>query len=70
MTVIVKQPSFEMMYVSIEGGKAFFPVRRLYAIGGFDDCGNEEGFMDINATTCFADNFHGQSPFEIGRAHV
>lgn len=63
VTVIVKQPFFEAADVSIESGKAFFPVRRLYAIGGFDDCGNEERFMDIGTTTGFVDNFHGQPPF-------
>lgn len=63
VTVIVKQPFFETADVPIESGKAFFTVRRLYAIGGFDDCGNEERFMDIDATTGFVDNFHGHSPF-------
>ena len=63
VTAIVKQPFFETADVPIESGKAFLPVSRLYAIGGSDDCGNEEGFMDIDATTGSVDNFHGQSPF-------
>lgn len=63
VTVIVKQPFSETADVPIEGGKTFFLVSRLYAIGGSDDCGNEEEFMDIDATTGSVDNFHGQSPF-------
>lgn len=50
VTVIVKQPFFETANVPIESGKTFFPVRKLYAIGGFDDCGNEERFMNLDAT--------------------
>lgn len=36
--------------VAVKSGKAFFLVNRLDTFGGFDDCGDEKGFMNIDAT--------------------
>ncbi len=57
-TVIVKQPLFETADVRIEGGETLFLVRRLDTICGFNDCGNEKFFMDIDATAGVVNNFH------------
>jgi len=59
-TGILKKPLFEMSDVTVESREAFFVVRRLDAFVGFDDCGNEKGFMDIDATTGRVNNFHGK----------
>ncbi len=57
-TVIVKQPLFETADVRIEGGETLFLVRRLDTICGFNDCGNEKFFMDIDATAGVVNYFH------------
>ena len=48
----------------VKGGKALLLVRRLNVTSGFDDCGNEKRFVDINATTGLVSNFHSQTPFK------
>ena len=46
-----------MSDVAVESREPFFLVRRLDAFGGFDDCGDEEGLMDINAAAGWINNF-------------
>ncbi|MBF1007213.1 MAG: hypothetical protein HXK79_08850 [Lachnospiraceae bacterium] len=38
-------------------------VRWFNATGGFDDCGNEKRFVNIDTTTDLVSNFHSQTPF-------
>ena len=57
-TVIVKQPLYETADVRIESRETLFVVRWQDTICGFNDCGNEKFFMDIDATAGVVNNFH------------
>lgn len=57
---MIKKPLFKMPDITVESREALFLVRRLEAFGGFDDGGNEKGFMDIDATAGWINNFHGK----------
>ena len=46
-----------MSNVAVESREPFFLVRRMDTFGGFDDCGDEEGLMDINAAAGWKNNF-------------
>ena len=50
-TGIIKEPLFETADITVESRETFFLVGRLDAFGSFDDCGDEKGFMNIDATT-------------------
>jgi hypothetical protein len=47
----------------VEGGKALFLIRRFNTTGGFDNCGNEKRFVNIDTTTGLISNFHSHTPF-------
>ena len=57
-TGIIKKPLFEMPDITAESRKPLFLIRRLDTIGGFNDCGNEKSFMNIDNTIGLIDNFH------------
>ena len=45
-------------------GETLLVIRRFYAGSGFDDCGNEKRFVNIDATAGLTNNFHGQNSFQ------
>ena len=54
-----------MVYeIIVEGGETFLLVRRFYSGNGFNDCGNEKRFVNIDATAGLINNFHGQNSFQ------
>lgn len=55
---VFQKPLFKTPDVAVKSGKALFLVNRLNIFGGFNDCGDEKGFIDINATTGWINNFH------------
>lgn len=52
-----------MSDVAVESREPFFLVSRLDAFGGFDDRGDEEGLMDINAAAGWINNFQEVNSF-------
>ena len=62
-TGIVQQPFFKLKNGIVEGGEALLLIRRLNSGSGFDDCGNEKRFVNIDATAGLINNFHSQSSF-------
>lgn len=66
---IIKKPLLEMSDITVESRESLFLVRRLETFGGFDNCGNEKSFMDIDATTGWINNFHVKYSFRKIRSH-
>ena len=60
---IVQQPFLKLKNGIVEGGEALFVIRRLNSGSGFDDCGNEKRFVNIDATAGLINNFHRHSSF-------
>jgi hypothetical protein len=59
-TGIVQQPFLKLKNGIVEGGEALLLIRRLNSGSGFDDCGNEKRFVNIDATASLINNFHRQ----------
>ena len=57
---VFNKPVFELQDRIVEGGETLLLIRRFYTGSSFDDCGNEKGFVNIDATTGLINNFHGQ----------
>jgi hypothetical protein len=62
MAVIFEKPMLEFKNRIVEGGKALFLIRRFNTTGGFDNCGNEKRFVNIDTTTGLVSNFHSHTP--------
>ena len=45
-------------------------IRRFYAGSGFDDCGNEKRFVNIDTTTGLVSNFHKSDSFRKRREAI
>ena len=63
MAIIIEKPLLEFKNGIVKSGKAFLLIRRLNTTSGFDDCGNEKRFVNIDTTTGLVSNFHSQTPF-------
>ena len=53
----------------VESGEAFLLVFGRFIIA-CDECGNEKGFVNIDATTDWIREFHKRTPFVIERKAV
>ncbi len=62
MAVIVEKPLLEFKNRIVKSGKVLLLVRRLNSTGGFDDCGNEKRFVNIDTIIGLISNFHSQTP--------
>jgi hypothetical protein len=63
-TGIVQKPFLKLKNGIVEGGEPLLLIGRLNSGSGFDDCGDEKRFVDIDTTAGLINNFHGiDSPF-------
>ena len=62
-TGITEQPFLKLKNGIVEGGEALLLIRRLDSGSGFDDCGDEKRFVNIDTTAGLINNFHKQCSF-------
>lgn len=65
MALVFNQPVFELQDRIVEGGETLLVIRRFHTGSGFDDCGNEKRFVNIDAAAGLINNFHGQNAFQM-----
>ena len=66
---IIKEPLLEMPDITVESRESLLLIRGLETFDGFDNCGNEKSFMDLDATADGINNFHGKHSFRKIRSH-
>ena len=61
MALVFQKPFLELKNRIVKGGETLLLIKRLYTGSGFDDCGNEKRFVNIDATAGWENNFHSQN---------
>lgn len=56
--MIFIKTAFDLQDRIIGREKEFLFIGRMNFVSGFDDCGNEKGFVDIDATIILINNFN------------